>query len=137
MKVFIDTSPFIYLIESHPEYGHKVKQLFANSIIEGHDLLTSVVSLSEYSVKPNKENKPELIEKFEELLDRLNIEIFVIDKPVAKKASELRADYAFLKGLDAFQLAVAINQGCGVFITNDKDLKKVSYGIQIKILDEI
>ncbi len=43
----------------------------------------------------------------------------------AGEAYELRAKYQFLKGMDAFQLAIAINENCDQFVTNDKKLEKV------------
>jgi predicted nucleic acid-binding protein len=136
MKIFLDTAPFIYLIEDHPAYAPRVKQFISSSIIDGHEFITSVVSLSEFGVKPAKEQQFELIHRFEELLDRLNIEVFTIDKQAAKKSYELRALYPSLKGMDAFQLAVSINENCGVFITNDKSLKKVT-AIPVKTLDDL
>jgi predicted nucleic acid-binding protein len=134
-KIFLDTAPFIYLIENNPVFAPKVKQFLANSIIDGHVFLTSVVSLSEFGVKPTKENQPKLIRKFEEFLEKLSIELFIIDKNAAIKSYELRAKYSFLKGMDAFQLAVAINENCRVFVTNDKDLKKVAEILVITIDD--
>ncbi|MCB9082495.1 MAG: hypothetical protein H6555_12375 [Lewinellaceae bacterium] len=38
----------------------------------------------------------------------------------------MRAKYQFLKGMDAFQLALSVNEKCGRFITNDRKLKRVT-----------
>jgi len=87
-------------------------------------------------VKPTKDNRLDLIEKFEELLSRLNVEILVVDQSAAKKAYELRAKYQFLKGMDAFQLALSINEKCSRFITNDKKLKRGTE-IDVKTMDDL
>lgn len=136
MKIFIDTAPFIYLIENHPVFTSKIKTLITNAIVDGDYIVTSVVTLSEFGVKPTKDNRLDLIEKFEELLSRLNVEILVVDQSAAKKAYELRAKYQFLKGMDAFQLALSINEKCSRFITNDKKLKRVTE-IDVKTMDDL
>ena len=136
MKIFIDTAPFIYLVENHPVFASKMKTLITDAIINGEEIVTSVVTISEFGVKPTKENRPDIIKKFEELLARLNVEILVVDQPAAKKAYELRAKYQFLKGMDAFQLALSINEKCDRFITNDRKLKRVTE-INVDTMDDL
>ena len=98
MKIFVDTAPFIYLIENNPTFGAKVKTFLIDSLKNGHSLETSVITLMEFGVKPAREGKLNVIIKFEELLEKLNIEITEVDKEVAQEAYKLRAKYAFLKG---------------------------------------
>ncbi len=136
MKIFIDTAPFIYLIENHPVFASKMKTLITDAIVNGEEIITSVVTISEFGVKPTKENRSDIIKKFEELLTRLDVEILVIDQSAAKKAYELRAKYQFLKGMDAFQLALSINEKCGRFITNDRKLKRVTE-INVDTMDDL
>ena len=131
MKIFIDTAPFIYLIENHPIHSEKVKNYIANSISKGDQLVTSVVTLMEFGVKPAKENRQDVIDKFEELLNRLGIKIIEIDKNISTSGYQIRAKYEFLKGMDALQLASAIKNECNSFLTNDKKLEKVK---EIKII---
>ena len=45
MKIFIDTAPFIYLIENHPVFTSKIKTLITNAIVDGDFIVTSVVTL--------------------------------------------------------------------------------------------
>ena len=131
MKIFIDTAPFIYLIENHPEFAKKVKQYISNTIIRGDRLITSVITIMEFGVKPQKEEKQEIINRFEELLDRLGIEVVEIDREIAKTGYKLRAKYGFLKGMDAMQLATALKNGCEEFVTNDIPLTKIQ---EIKVI---
>jgi len=136
MKIFIDTAPFIYLIENHPVFAGKMKNFITDAIVNGEEIVTSVVTISEFGVKPTKENRSDLIKKFEELLARLNVKILVVDQSAAKKAYELRAKYQFLKGMDAFQMALCINEKCDCFITNDKKLKRVTE-IDVDTMDDL
>lgn len=62
MKIFIDTAPFIYLIEKHPEFIDRIKRYFTELYIDQVELVTSVITLSEFGVKPQKEGKSELIQ---------------------------------------------------------------------------
>ena len=66
----------------------------------------------EFRVKPQRDEKVQIIIKFEELLEKLNIEYVPIDKEVAKEGYKLRAKYKFLKGMDALRLGAAIRNNC-------------------------
>ena len=44
MIKFIDTAPFIYLIESNPQFVDIVANLITNSIINGDSFETSVIT---------------------------------------------------------------------------------------------
>ena len=54
----------------------------------------------------------------------MDIEIKGIDKAIAEKAAQIRAEYKFFKTMDALQLATACLSGCDLFLTNDKQLKQ-------------
>ena len=136
MKIFVDTAPFIYLIENNPTFGAKVKTFLIDSLKNGHSLETSVITLMEFGVKPAREGKLNVIIKFEELLEKLNIEITEVDKEVAQEAYKLRAKYEFLKGMDAMQLGAAIKNKCLNFLTNDKKLKKITE-INITLISDL
>lgn len=134
MKLFIDTSLFIYLIERHPRFVNQVSNIILDGISKNRSFVTSVITLMEFGVMPEKMNRQDLIPKFLQLLDDLQIPLVEIDKSIAQLASKLRADHPFLKSMDALQLAVALETGCGQFITNDRKLAKVSE-IEIILLE--
>ena len=136
MKIFVDTAPFIYLLENHPEFAQKVKRIIASAIANGDSLLTSVITYMEFGVKPEQENRQELIQKFDELLDRLSIDILVVDKEAGRRAYQLRAKYKFLKGMDALQVALSLKENCSLFLTNDKNLKKIAE-IDVRTIDDL
>lgn len=94
-------------------------------------MFTSVITLMEFGVKPAQENKPEINTKFEEFLEKLNIIVFDINKAIAQKAYELRANYPSLKAMDSLQLASAIYHNCDIFIGNDKRLSNIQ---EIKVI---
>lgn len=134
MKIFIDTAPFIYLIENHPKYAPVVANLLVDKLNQGDELLSSVVTLMEFGVKPAQENKLEINAKFEEFLEKLNIFLLDVNRDIARKAYELRAKYPHLKAMDSLQLASALLADCELFITNDKRLLNIQE-IKVIILD--
>ncbi len=125
-KVFLDTAPFIYWLESHPVYYPKVNRFITESIAHETQFMTSVLSFMEYSVKPQELGRFDLIKNFSDLVVDLNCPLIAITVDVATIAFQLRAKYKSLKGIDALQLAVAIQNGCRQFITNDKRLKVIT-----------
>lgn len=125
MKLFIDTSLFIYLVERDPRFVNQVSDLILDGISKNRSFVTSVITLMEFGVMPEKMNRQDLIANFLQLLDNLQIPLVEIDKSIAQRASKLRANHPFLKSMDALQLAVALETGCGQFLTNDRKLDKV------------
>lgn len=136
MKLFVDTSPFIYLVESHAFYGEKVQELLLSSIARNDELITSVITWMEFSVMPQKTKRLDLIEKYQDLLTQLGIPVLEITQSIASQAALMRSEYDFLKPMDALQLAVAIDSGCVQFITNDKGLRRITE-IQVITLDQL
>ena len=125
MRVFIDTAPFIYLLEKHPEFIDRIKKYFTELYTDKAEILTSVITLSEFGVKPNKEGKPELVQQFEEFTKKVGIEMVEVTREHAKLSSQLRGKYQFLKGMDSLQIAIAQLEHCDRFFTNDTKLAKI------------
>ncbi|MBK7869913.1 MAG: hypothetical protein IPJ74_04090 [Saprospiraceae bacterium] len=55
MKVFIDTAPFIYMAEEHPVYAERTKKFIAAAFANQDSLITSIITLMEFSVKPERD----------------------------------------------------------------------------------
>ena len=126
-KVFVDTAPFIYLIEKNeenPQYFNKVKKFFDNAYNNDVDFVTSVITMEEYMVFPYRINAEAYIAMFEKLIRTLGFKVSVIDEAIARKAARIRAEYKSFKAMDALQLAVASLSGCDLFLTNDRQLRQ-------------
>ena len=107
----------------------------ADAIAFNCDFVTNIVSLAEFSVYPERNGRPDLIQDFEDALTDFSFEFLEINVPIARIAYRLRAKYIFLKGMDAFQLAAALHAGCQYFLTNDNPLSIVTE-INIIILED-
>lgn len=126
-KVFIDTAPFIYFIESDDnnlQYHEKVKDFFRYGYDNDKEFVTSVITMEEYFVLPYRNREYSFIDMFNRLVVTTNMEIVEIDQEIAKKAAQIRAEHKGFKAMDALQLAVACLSKCDLFLTNDKQLRQ-------------
>jgi predicted nucleic acid-binding protein len=134
-RVFVDTAPFIYLVEEHPKYHEKVVLFFADCIRQNTGLVTSVLTVAEFQVKPLKVKNFQVIKIFEKIIHSA-FEVQEIDWKVATLSAEIRVKYPSVRGFDSLQLACAIHLNCDFFITNDKKLKSVK-DISIRLIEEL
>jgi predicted nucleic acid-binding protein len=135
-KLFLDTAPVVYYVEKHPRYLPVVQPVF--DCMDAGELVavTSPVTLAECLVKPIELGLDELQRDFGDLIGGgAGIDFRTIDESTGQQAAEFRARYHL--GLsDAFQLAVAVLSGCDAFLTNDRDLKRVTE-VKVVVLDEM
>lgn len=135
-SVFFDTSPFKYLIENHPKYCSPGADFIADQSLNEVLLTTSVITISEFQVNPKKLNNLKPVEDFKRLIDQLCIHVFDITLEIAELSASLKAKYNFLKSIDAFQIATALNHSYKSFISNDYKLKKIEE-INIIMVDDL
>jgi predicted nucleic acid-binding protein len=135
-KVFIDTALFIYLIEKHIEFGEISKNFFNFCGNNDKIIFTSTITHLEFSVKPYRENKLDLIDTFRKMISETGILISDVLQNDCDLAAQLRAKYISLKNFDALQIAIAIKENCDIFMCNDKKIKIISE-IPIYTLDNL
>lgn len=135
-KLFLDTAPIIYFVEENQRYSPLVAIVFDRLDNGPLTAVTSPVTLAECLVIPMRSNNLALKQSF---IDRItsgsNTAFAVLDQKAAERAAELRAKYN-LTLTDAFQVSIALNQGCDAFLTNDLTLKRVTE-LEVIVLDEI
>ena len=121
-KFFLDTSPIVYYLENNEVYYRNMKKFWNE--YRDCDYVTSAVTVTEYITYPFQQNNFKLINTFYAFVNGMDIEIKSIDKVIAEKAAQIRAEYLFFKTMDALQIATACLSGCDLFLTNDKQLKQ-------------
>ena len=123
-KIFVDTSPIIYLLDKKSPFCSKMEKIFDFVLNQtSADVVTSSITCTEYLVYPYRTNNLKAEKAFWKFLDECQIDIRNIDITTATKAAEIRAEYPHFKTPDALQLAAAVINGCDLFLTNDKQLK--------------
>jgi predicted nucleic acid-binding protein len=122
-KVFVDTAPFIYLLESHPQLADQFAGLFEAAAKGALSIALSTVTLAEVLTGPHKAGQTALAKRFEKAL--CQYEVVPVSVPIAALAAQLRVQYR-LKLPDALQLATALETGAAAFVTHDRDFSRVS-----------
>jgi predicted nucleic acid-binding protein len=100
--------------------------------------MTSVLTLQEVLVKPLRENRQDLADKYQQLLtNSTNVTLYEVDQAICKMAARLRAKYLWLRTPDALQLGTAMTHNAQVVITNDEHWRAVSEVVVLVLKDFI
>jgi predicted nucleic acid-binding protein len=126
--IAIDTAPFIYLFEEHPQFLP-----VSDSVISRCDnpddpleAITSVITVTEVIVHPLQLGQKHVAEAYEHrLMNQRGLTVLPVDTEIAVRAADLRARYRFAVP-DAIQLATAIEASADLFVTNDSQLRRVT-----------
>ena len=134
-RIGVDTPIFIYHLEGTTHLaglaGVALDEL-AGGAFTG---MTSVLTLMEIAVKPLHMRRPDVAEEYEILLANYpNLVIAALDRPTARRAAELRAEYR-LRPADALQVAACLEQGATAFLSNDRELRRITH-LQVWMLED-
>lgn len=135
-SIYLDTAPIIYALEGVTPYTQKVQDFLFSHFENDSAFSTSSITNTEYLVFPYRNLDFQKITEFERFKSILNIKTVPADDIITKRAAEIRAKYTGIKGMDSIHLSTAIKLGCGIFLTNDKQLKQVSE-IPVLLVDEL
>lgn len=134
-RIGIDTPIFIYHIEGSTRYAELAATLLdgvADGVFEG---ITSVLTLMELTVKPLRMGRVEIADEYDVLISNYpHLHVVAIGHRVARLAAQLRARFR-LRPADALQIAAAVDHGAEAFVTNDRDLRRVSV-IPVLLLED-
>lgn len=123
--VLIDTNPIIYTLEDNP-LGAPFRSIF--KAVDGGRIraLVTPITVAQVVSGPLKANREALVERYRRTITQNpGWEIRDIDADIAVLAARLRLRHS-LKLPDAFQLAVALEEGCFALVTHARDFSKVS-----------
>lgn len=135
-RLYIETAPFIYYVEDHPNYSDKMESIFTAISKTEVEITTSVITLTEALTKPLKVGDRVVEQAYRTLLQGTkHIELVPITARIAERAAGLRAEHN-LRTPDALHLATALELDSDAFLTNDLTLRRVKE-LRILVLDEI
>ena len=122
--IFLDTAPFIYFFQQHPDYFPALKIFFDGLYETNAQAITSIITYIELTTHPTRQGKKKLVRKYRDFLSNSeNMSIFSLDMNIADHVVEIRAQHHF-KTPDAIQLGTALACGADYIITNDKDWRR-------------
>jgi len=135
-RLGLDTAVFIYHLEQHPRYFPLTHTLLAGIEAGRWTACTSVVTLMELTVRPWQLDQPEVATRYEAALAHFpNLSLIDVTREVARQAAQLRAAFR-LRPADALQAATALVSGATTWITNDRDLARLSPLLDVLLLEE-
>ena len=120
--VLVDTAPWIYLLEDHPEFTARFVGLFEAAELGQVHLALSTITLAEVLTGPFKSGQTTLAKRYETALS--HYQLVPLSASVAGLAAQLRVQYR-LKLPDAVQLASALDIGAAALVTHDRDFSAV------------
>jgi predicted nucleic acid-binding protein len=129
--IFLDTAPFIYYFERHPDFFPILDSLFGQLYATGAQAITSIITYIELTTHPARLGRIKLVRKYRDYLTNSeNISLFPLDMNIADQAVRLRAQYQY-KTPDAIQLGTAVACGADYIITNDAAWQQF---LEVKVL---
>ena len=129
-RIYWDTMLFIYLLEDHPAFASRTRDLLDRSFRRGDHLYTSYLSLGEAMAGAEKSRDPQKALFMEETIRDMGFLFIPFDQAAVRPFSDLRGK-SKLKVADAIHLACAASAGIDLFLTGDKQLVKLDVpGIQ-------
>ena len=120
--VLVDTAPWIYLLEDHPQFAPLFLGLFEAAESGQIQLALTTITLAEVLTGPLKHKQTALAKRYEIALNKY--QVLPLSATIASLAAQLRIQYR-LKLPDAVQLASALDIGAAALVTHDRDFSKV------------
>lgn len=130
--VFLDANLIIYFVERTPFWGQKASARLAALRAVGESFAVTELVRMECLVGPIKAGDANRLADVTAFFAAPNLVLLPITTAVAQRGAALRATHKF-QPLDALHLAAAIEHGCGLFLTNDVNLKKCT-DIAVEVL---
>lgn len=129
-RVFWDSMIVIYLLDDHPAFGSRVRDLLERSFKRDDALFTSYLALGEILAGAEKSPSPPKTLVVQETLSEMGFSFLPFDASAVAPFSTLRARHK-LRVADSIHLACAASAGIDLFLTGDKQLAKLDVsGIQ-------
>jgi predicted nucleic acid-binding protein len=131
----LDTSAFIYHLEAHPAHAPRLLPIFRQIELGRCRGVSSTLTFLEVLVQPYRTGDDEKRAALSALLASFPGMTWIpLDLTVADRAAYLRARYR-LRTPDAIQLATAVYSSADMFLTNDRDLRRVAE-LPVLLIDE-
>lgn len=134
--IYLDTNAIIYSVERIVPYTTMLESIWLAAQRTELMVVSSELTLLETLVKPMREGKQALEQRYRRLLTASReVRLQAIERPIIEQALVLRATIG-LRTPDALHAATALQLGCALLVTNDPVFRRVP-NIEIVILDDL
>lgn len=114
----------IYLVEKNPVWGPKVAARLVALRSAGHLFAVTELARTECLAGPLHKGKASVVADFQAFFNDPDVQVLPLTAAVCERAAHLRAASNFQFAVpDCLHLAAAIVHGCGLFLTNDVQLR--------------
>jgi len=135
-RIALDTSVFIYQLETNARYLPLTGRVFAWLEQPDSKAVTSTITMTELLVAPYRASDEQRADAFYGLLSTYpNLDWIAPDLEIADLAARLRAAHR-LKTPDALQAATVLHSGASGLITNDPAFERVG-SFETLVLDRL
>jgi predicted nucleic acid-binding protein len=129
-RIFWDSMLFIYLLEDHPTFSARTRELLDRAYQRGDSLYTSFLALGEVLAGAEKSPLPQKALAMRKTINEMGFSFLPFDAGAVEPFSKLRSKQK-VKIADAIHLACAASAGIDLFLTGDKQLARLDIpGIQ-------
>jgi predicted nucleic acid-binding protein len=129
-RIYWDTMLFIYLLEDHPAFSSRARELLERAYKRKDALFTSYLALGELMAGADKGSRPQLAEIVAKTIEEMGFSFLPFDGGSVAPFSTLRSKQK-LKVADSIHLACAASAGIDLYLTGDMQLFKLDVpGIQ-------
>ena len=132
--LYLDACVFIYSVERLEPYRTLLQPLWREAATGTFGLVTSELTIAEVLVKPIKENNQALGNIYNELLASPEIRLIPTTRRIWEETATLRAATS-LRTPDAVHATTALQEGCTIFVTNDRAFRRVG-NLNVTVLQE-
>jgi len=120
-RIFWDAMLFIYLLDRHPQFEPRVRELLERSARRNDLLVTSCLALGEVMAGAGADHTR--VERVRTTIAAMGFSFLPFEEDCAPAFARLRA-VEKLKAPDAIHLACAASAGVDMFLTGDAQLLK-------------
>lgn len=120
-RVYWDTMLFIYWLEDHPQFGHRVETIYTQMKKRQDQLLTGAFTIGEVLAGYYRDGEIERAADMRRHLQKLVAEVLPFTVDTADHYASIRGNLN-LPAADAIHLACAAQAGTDLFLTNDRRL---------------
>lgn len=129
-RIYWDTMLFIYLLEDHPVFSSRARQLLERAYRRDDSLFTSYLALGEMMAGAEKAPNPKTAGAVAEIIREMGFSFLPFDGGSVVRFGELRSKQKLKIG-DAIHLACAASAGIDLYLTGDTQLFRLDVpGIQ-------
>jgi Predicted nucleic acid-binding protein, contains PIN domain len=135
-RLYIEAAPLVYYVEENPNYAERMEAIIGAIEDTPIEAVSSVITLTEVLTHPLRLGQTRFEQEYRDiLLHSSGFRLLPVTAETADIAAHLRARYN-LRTPDALHVATAIGAGCDAFLTNDRDIKRVT-ALRVLLLDEL